>query len=470
MSEQTTTSQYLATQLVVNPTEYDNHIDIVTAANVYAHSGGWKEFGVYLRLNAGSYYTGSWNEWTLVGEGKVLSGSDQQWTGEGSTTFWKKHEAYHAAVFVDTWGADVDGYGAWGGDCPGRCEIAVEVPALESHTVSFDANGGTGAPASVTKWRTEMVTIPSTIPTRANYEFLGWSESKTAASASYQAGKSYWTSDVDVTYYAVWKLVSNPPTVKMEVTRCDSSYTADNEGTYAKAVVTWSVDTASVSTNVGKTVKVTWTPNTTTTIPPKSVTVTVSTKSGTTTLKLGSGFDGGTTYSLTASVTDSLGLTSTTTVQKLGGVFHTFDIGNSGKSMGLGAAASDSANRLSIGFDAIAAGSYSATLDNFGGGLIAARGDSGIWGYVKYANGLCICWAKSVQTSWNGMNANCSRTFPFTINGANVHVSVCQSGTIGVHASYVNPTTSAVDIWATDAGGSSAGNVTFSILVWGGWK
>lgn len=467
MSEQTTTSQYLATQLVVNPTEYDNHIDIVTAANVYAHTGGWNGYGVYLRLNAGSYYTGSWNEWTLVGEGKVLQGSDQQWTGEGSTTFWKKHEAYHAAVFVDTWGESVDGYGAWGGDCPGRCEIAVEVPALESHTVSFNANGGTGAPSSVTKWRTEMVTIPSTVPTRTNYEFLGWSESKTAASASYQAGQSYWTADKDVTYYAVWKLVSNPPTVKMEVTRCNSSYTADSEGTYAKAVVTWSVDTASVSTNVGKTVKVSWSPSTSA----SSKSATVSAKSGTTTLKLGSGFDGGTTYSLTASVTDSLGLTSTTTAQKLGGVFHTFDIGYKGKSMGLGAAASDTANQLKIGFDAIATSDgYSATLANFGGGLIAARGDSGVWGYVKYANGLCICWAKSVQTAWNASAAECNRAFPFTINAANVHVSVYQSGTVGVHASYVNPTTSNVDIWATGTGGSSAGDVTFSILVWGGWK
>lgn len=467
MSEQTTTSQYLATQLVVNPTEYDNHIDIVTSAAVWAHTGGWNGYGVYLRVNAGNYYTGSWNEWTLVGEGKVLSGSDQQWTSEGSTTFWKKHEAYHAAVFVDTWGESVDGYGAWGMDCPGRCEIAVEVPALESHTVSFDANGGTGAPSSVTKWRAEQVSIPSTVPTRANYEFLGWSESKTAASASFLAGKSYWTSDVDVTYYAVWKLVSNPPTVKMEVTRCDSSYTADNEGTYAKVTVTWSVDTSAVSTNVGKTVKVSWTPATSS----SAKSATVSAKSGTTVLKLGSGFDGGTTYSLTASVTDSLGLTSTTTAQKLGSVFHTFDIGYKGKSMGLGAAASDTANQLKIGFDKIATSSgYSATIDNFGGGLIAARGDSGIWGYVKYANGLCICWAKSVQTAWSGTNANCNRTFPFTINAANAHVSVNQSGTIGVHVGYVNATTSGIDAWATGGGGSSTGDVTFSFLVWGGWK
>lgn len=82
--------------------------------------------------------------------------------------------------------------------------LSVSVPAWTSYTVSYNANGGSGAPSSQTKWKDQALTLSSTKPTRTGYSFLGWATSSTATSATYQAGGSY-TSNSAATLYAVWK-------------------------------------------------------------------------------------------------------------------------------------------------------------------------------------------------------------------------------------------------------------------------
>ena len=77
-------------------------------------------------------------------------------------------------------------------------------------TLNFNANGGTGAPSALTYTGTttsaHTFTIPSTKPTKADHDFLGWSENSTATSASYSPGAT-----ISVPYngskmlYAVWK-------------------------------------------------------------------------------------------------------------------------------------------------------------------------------------------------------------------------------------------------------------------------
>lgn len=83
-------------------------------------------------------------------------------------------------------------------------KATITVPAKPSYTVSYNANNGSGAPSSQTKWYGETLTLSSTIPTRTGYTFLGWSTSSTATSATYSAGGSY-TSNSNATLYAVWK-------------------------------------------------------------------------------------------------------------------------------------------------------------------------------------------------------------------------------------------------------------------------
>lgn len=76
---------------------------------------------------------------------------------------------------------------------------------INTWTVSYNANGGSGAPASQTKTYNQTLTLSSTVPTRTGYTFLGWSKSSTATSATYAAGGSY-TDNAAATLYAVWKL------------------------------------------------------------------------------------------------------------------------------------------------------------------------------------------------------------------------------------------------------------------------
>jgi len=80
----------------------------------------------------------------------------------------------------------------------------VTVPAWTSYKVTYNANGGTGAPSAQTKWKDQTLTLSSVKPTRTGYSFLGWSTSSSTTSATYSAGGSY-TANSAATLYAVWK-------------------------------------------------------------------------------------------------------------------------------------------------------------------------------------------------------------------------------------------------------------------------
>ena len=111
-----------------------------------------------------------------------------------------------------------------------------------TYTVSFNANGGTGAPGNQTKTYGVALTLSSTKPTRTNYNFKGWGTSASATTVSYAAGASY-TTNAAITLYAVWELAYVKPRItKYSVERCNSSGTASEEGTYASVKFTWATD------------------------------------------------------------------------------------------------------------------------------------------------------------------------------------------------------------------------------------
>lgn len=108
---------------------------------------------------------------------------------------------------------------------------AVSVSAKTSYTVAYNANGGSGAPASQKKWHGTTLTLSSTKPTRTGYSFQGWATSS-GGSVAYSAGGSY-TVNAAATLYAVWK--ANTYSVKYDAnggTGAPSSQTK----TYGKAL------------------------------------------------------------------------------------------------------------------------------------------------------------------------------------------------------------------------------------------
>lgn len=89
--------------------------------------------------------------------------------------------------------------------------LTLTIPAKPSYSVTYNANGGSGAPGAQTKWYGETLTLSTTAPTRVGYTFLGWSTSSTATAATYQPGGSY-TANSGTVLYAVWQLITYPVT------------------------------------------------------------------------------------------------------------------------------------------------------------------------------------------------------------------------------------------------------------------
>ena len=61
---------------------------------------------------------------------------------------------------------------------------------------------------STSRTTNPSIKLSTTVPTRTNYTFLGWSTSSSATSATYAAGGTY-TFSANTVLYAVWK--PNPP-------------------------------------------------------------------------------------------------------------------------------------------------------------------------------------------------------------------------------------------------------------------
>ena len=75
-------------------------------------------------------------------------------------------------------------------------------------TLAYNANGGSGAPSSQTHLINTVSKISGVKPTRDKYVFLGWSTSSTATKATYIVDGQYtnnnFTDGATVTLYAVW--------------------------------------------------------------------------------------------------------------------------------------------------------------------------------------------------------------------------------------------------------------------------
>ena len=112
----------------------------------------------------------------------------------------------------------------------------------ETYTVSYDANGGTGAPANQLKHYGLTLTLASMKPTRTNYNFLGWTTAASSTTINYSPGDTY-TDNKPITLYAVWELAYTPPRISdLSVDRCTANGTLSDEGTYARIAFKWATD------------------------------------------------------------------------------------------------------------------------------------------------------------------------------------------------------------------------------------
>lgn len=191
--------------------------------------GGYKEYRAFLGYDQTNYSTYSRCWWSIGVEMKYASLYGVQATASGAAS--GSCEGYLSSSPGGTWttvcrkdsyfdvtrgtsaisktvkstakGKTVNGYGSAGGSGV-SVSYTYSVPALASYTVSYHANGGSGAPSSQTKYYGKTLTLSSTKPTKSGYTFMGWGTSSTTTSVSYAAGGSY-TTNASTTLYAIWR-------------------------------------------------------------------------------------------------------------------------------------------------------------------------------------------------------------------------------------------------------------------------
>ena len=86
-----------------------------------------------------------------------------------------------------------------------NCTVELNANWQKVHTITYNANGGSGAPASQSVINGSSFTASSTKPIRTGYTFLGWGSSSGATTVSYTPGTTY-TPTSDLTLYAIWKI------------------------------------------------------------------------------------------------------------------------------------------------------------------------------------------------------------------------------------------------------------------------
>ena len=110
---------------------------------------------------------------------------------------------------------------------------------INTFTVSYNANGGSGAPGNQIKVYGTPLTLSKTIPTRTNYNFKGWATSKNASSVSYNAGGTY-IGNSPITLYAVWELAYWIPRLSnVSINRCNPDVSVNEYGEYAIVTFDW---------------------------------------------------------------------------------------------------------------------------------------------------------------------------------------------------------------------------------------
>lgn len=219
------------------------------------------------------------------------------------------------------------------------------LPAITwEHTVSYNANGGTGAPDNQKKIYGSVLTLSSVRPTRDGYVFMGWATSS-AGDVAYMPGSTY-GADADVTLYAVWQIAYIKPTITgLTALRCDSKGSPKSDGTYIKVTGSWQVDQTLNNSNKATSVRIDY-QETASGSPVKASETYPNTTSGKISQIIGNGkISTGSVYFVIVTITDLNGSKQEEVI--VPAQFRALDVANKGRSIAFGGTANDS----EVGYD-----------------------------------------------------------------------------------------------------------------------
>lgn len=207
-------------------------------------------------------------------------------------------------------------------------------------------------------------------------------------------------------------------------------------------------------------------------------------------------------YTISVTLTDSLGGNSAEITQTLSTAFYTIDFQAGGKEIAFGAPANDDITNfngndysteglfkceMGTAFNDMSAAEVSAFVAglNFSGTIttdfVVDQGISGVWTYRKWNSGIYECWGTitgswSVNTSsaaYGGYrSAACTiPSYPFAFIGTPTVTAVCSNGnSAGAWLNHVEPSTTGGTFYFSAASALSAANRAISIYALGTWK
>lgn len=195
-------------------TPFDVALDITATGGTVTRKSA-TQFTVVINASWETYYNGAKTNYGMTassGGGSVTINKFGTKASSGSGSFTGTYSISGNGSATKTITVTFKNYNDDNGNSATKTvSFTVTVPAWTSYVITYNSNGGSGAPSNQTKWKDQALTLSSTKPTRTGYSFLGWSTSSSATSATYSAGGSYTTNSA-ATLYAVWK--ANTYTVK----------------------------------------------------------------------------------------------------------------------------------------------------------------------------------------------------------------------------------------------------------------
>lgn len=290
----------------------------------------------YASVRSGASVSTTVNGSTYTQTIAPVTGSGVKW---GSTHTWdvprqRGDSTYWIVVRATMPGSTLSSYR--GGT---SLSVSVTAQSVETHVITFDANGGTvdgGGTKAVTKYYGTRYYIGGFSMARDGYDFDSWASGRDGSGTKYHTGDEI-PGDNTLTLYAQWNRRYIPPAIgRLTATRSDSAGTALDSGTYAKVSCEWSVDTTLSSSNAVSSVTVSARKRGDTAWGSEVALTAGGTTSGTATGVVGT-FDIGYAYDLRVTVTDPGGAATQTTI--ITPTFFTMDVLAGGKGIAFGKAA-----------------------------------------------------------------------------------------------------------------------------------
>lgn len=202
---------------VVQLSYYRNATTPINVTKTYSrgHSSSSERLGLYIgsatipaqnkyidiTIPAKPSYTISYN---LNGASGTIS-SQTKWYGETLTLSATKptRTGYTFLGWSTSSTATSATYAAGGSYTTNSAATLYAVWKADTYAVSFNANGGSGAPSNQTKIYGSNLTLTIAQPTRSGYTFSKWDTKSDGTGTSYNSGGTY-SANAAVTLYAIW--------------------------------------------------------------------------------------------------------------------------------------------------------------------------------------------------------------------------------------------------------------------------